>query len=191
MKKRVSITSVFIFLTHFLYAQSADNLMNEIRLVSTSEFVRLDWEILAGNTCFGIDIERSTDKKNFTQIGHIAGTCGGVDIEPYFFIDSFPVKNVENCYRVILGLQGNSSAKCLEYLEFKNGYHIRINAKQISFIFEDSYAKEDISFFDIAGKKVVSETINGTTFNLDVNSFPTGIYFFKLRDLSDTKFFIP
>lgn len=185
---------LFIALMGFtmqLNAQSADYLMNEIHLVKTPEFIRLDWEILGGNTCFGIDIERSIDKKVFTKIGHVSGVCGGVDVEPYFFIDSFPIQNTENCYRVLLGLQGSSSAKCIEYLTFENGFQVRTNGKQIIFLFEYPYSKEIITFYNVSGQKILSETINGTIFNLDASNFSTGIYFFKLGNLTDTKFFIP
>src|SRR5687768_12462136 len=74
-------------------------ILGKFSLSESNGQVALDWQIVAGSTCNGIQIYRSTDAVQYSQIGNIAGICGSItEAVNYFFTDTTPVKNAINYY---------------------------------------------------------------------------------------------
>ena len=99
-----------LFLCLLLQAATANvfaqhnSILDNFTVFENNENVYLNWTIISGSTCNGIQIYRSTDNLSFTQIGSIARICGSSS-QPrnYAFTDNNPEKNKFNCYRLELG----------------------------------------------------------------------------------------
>jgi len=99
---------IIISLAKNSYPQKQEILEN-FKVFETNGQVLLNWQIVQGSTCFGIGILQSTNQLDFTEIGHIPGVCGASnDPLGYQFIDSNPIKNQFNYYRLNLGGYGYS-----------------------------------------------------------------------------------
>jgi len=161
---------------------------------SISEFkcdVFLRWSILAGSSCDGIQIYRSTDSINYTEIGSINGICGSVEYEqPYDFTDNNPVKNKINYYRLELGLQGFSQIVSVEIFEIEtNGYQIRPHpANNETKIYFNNNKRQEQRFilYNNNGIEVFTTTTNDNFLELNTVLLQSGIYFFKISDSANT-----
>ncbi|MBT5440196.1 MAG: hypothetical protein HOH84_01375 [Flavobacteriaceae bacterium] len=186
------IKILFIFITCFglqLKGQTTDSIIDGIRLSVNQETVQLEWEILAGNSCLGMTIERY-ENHEYSKIGYIGGICGGTEDEYYWFTDSIPLVNTENCYRLILGGEGVTSAFCVHFTAFNNGFYLQKGQEQLKFLFEKQYQSSRISFYSLNGRLVHSKLLNGDELMLDRNIFRSGIYFFTLEGIEHTKFIL-
>ncbi len=188
---KVKLLFIGLFSVLQLNGQVADEVINGLRLSSTSKVIQLDWEIVGGNTCFGITIERSEDEITFNKVGFIEGICGGLTNEVYSFTDSIPLINRKNCYRLILGAEGTTSPSCIEFTAFNNGYYLQKGQEQLKFLFEKQYQSSQIRFYSLDGRLIYSDLLSGNELLLDINLFSSGIYFFTLERLQHTKFSIP
>lgn len=103
-----------IGLKNQMHAQ--DIYYNNLQVTRVQKSIRIDFTLNAGSTCNGIDIERSTDSSNFTEIGGFAGACGS-PVEPvlYSFTDFSPVLNSINYYRVYFGTAVYSEVLSIDY----------------------------------------------------------------------------
>ncbi len=94
-------------ITAHVYAQH-NPIPGNFSLFENNGKVYLNWSIVSGSTCNGIQIYRSTDSVMFTQVGNIPGICGSSSSAiSYNFIDDNPVKNKVNYYRLELGNNGS------------------------------------------------------------------------------------
>ncbi len=77
--------------------------------------VRVAWTIMAGGTCDGQDVMRSTDSVHFTSVHRIDGLCGDPE-EPVSFAwsDAAPPELLRVYYRIKLGYADYSSVKWLD-----------------------------------------------------------------------------
>lgn len=77
--------------------------------------VELAWTMIAGSTCEGTSILRSTDSADFHVIGVIEGICGAVG-EPltYTWTDGDPLELTRLHYRLELGANGLSSIVAID-----------------------------------------------------------------------------
>jgi hypothetical protein len=180
----------FILIISFgiqLKAQTNDNIVDRIRLNIIQKSVQLEWEFIPGNTCFGITIERF-ENDEFNMIGYIGGVCGGSEGDYYQFTDSIPLVNIENCYRLILGVQGTTSAECILFTAYNNGFYLQKEQKQLRFLFEKQYKSSIINFYNLEGKLIYSDLLNGNELLLESSKFKSGIYFFTLENIQHSKF---
>jgi len=155
---------------------------------SVSEYegaVYLRWSIVAGSTCNGIGIHRSTDSATYTEVGRIDGVCGSADVEkPYEFTDNNPVKNKVNSYRLALGGQGFSETVSVEIFGIgSTGYQIRPNpasGKATIYFANNTRLRHRLSLYALAGALVFATTTQEDFFDLDTGAFPSGMYFFEI-----------
>jgi len=117
-----------IFLLLLLISQSASvsvaqnhPILGKFSISENNGDVYLSWSIIAGSSCNGIQIYRSIDSINFSQIGDIPGVCGSVDFtQTYDFTDNNPVKNKVNYYRLELGNQDFSQIVSIEIIDISS-----------------------------------------------------------------------
>jgi len=147
--------------------------------------VYLSWSIIAGSSCNGIQIYRSTDSINFSQIGEIAGVCGSVNFEQlYDFTDNNPVKNKANYYRLQLGNQGLSQIVSIEIIDIESSdYQIRPNPTnaETKIYFDNNNKREyELSVFKFNGIKILSATVKDDFFILNTSELQSGLYLFTI-----------
>ena len=147
--------------------------------------VFLNWTITSGSTCNGIQIYRSTDGKQFTQIGSIAGVCGSSSApKPYDFTDNNPVKNSINCYRLELGGNGSSEILSLEIIDIASGgFQIRpnpITAEAKIYFDNDKKLEHQLTLYNMSGVSVFTTATKESFFLLNSVLLQSGIYLFTI-----------
>ncbi len=171
----------------FAQAQ-ADPLLGKFSLSEANGQVAISWQIVAGTTCNGIQIYRSSDAITFSRIGFIAGICGSVS-EPvsYSFSDTTPVLNAINYYYLELGGVGSTQVIAIEIIDKGHaGYHIRPHPIQnTGTIYFDAEAGNDyiLHIYDPSGKKVFSAKTSDDHFDILTSSFAPGQHVFTISKI--------
>ena len=190
MRKRFFIKLFFFCITFVIAAKNSFSQHNPI-LANFSVFenngkVFLNWQIVAGSTCNGIQIYRSSDSTNFIQIGDIAGICGSSSSAvSYSFTDENPQPNKINCYRLELGGNGSSEILSVEIIDIvSGGYQIRPNpvTEQAKIYFSnDSHLPMNFTLTDINGNLAMrKENITDDFFIFNRQGLSSGLYLFTI-----------
>ncbi len=182
---KIILFSIFIYV-------SAENALGQINPILGHFYAReqngvviLSWEILAGSTCNGIQIFRSTDDLNFTQINDIPGICGNISFgQDYIFEDKNAIKNKTNSYKLKLGTNGFSPVISVEIIDInKSGYQIRPNpVRENSKIYFNNETNNEsiINIYDFKGAEVYTNMTQNNYFDIDGSLFNSGIYIFSI-----------
>lgn len=149
--------------------------------------VMIDWNIRGGNTCEGMDVERSLDSLHFEAVHRFEGICGNVDRPmPYRFFDPDPPGFRKIHYRIKLGSVGYSSVKGLFVQQLKESDHrfypnpVR---KEATLLLYTVTGTVDLRIFDARGSLVRTfNTRTGPELKLDLADLPSGIYLYEAFD---------
>jgi len=149
--------------------------------------VVLSWTLKAGNTCNGVQIQRSVGSSSFEQIGEIPGVCGSIDDDvDYVFLDSLPVLNIPNRYRLELGNEGISQVIEIQITGLRNNDHqIRphpVSQRSVLLFKNDKRQKMILQLTDMNGKRVQEAVTDVEHFTLERTEFSAGVYLFTIRD---------
>lgn len=184
MKTILFFTLLFSFFSAFGQNEDVINGLN------ASEFngkVLVTWSIKQGNTCNGVQILRSTDSINFTQIGSIEGICGSSAEEiQYSYTDLNPIVNTINYYRLSLGGVGFSWIVQVEVIDVgEENYDLNpnpITAESTLYFNNDLGKLLTISFYDSNGQ--LSSELSTTSESLKIIEvqLESGIYFFTISE---------
>ena len=174
-------------------SQSPHFILSEFFAYQEDNVVKLQWSIKEGNTCNGIDIERAGKEKKFEKIGRISGVCGAPDQSvTYRYVDSLPLKNQVNHYRLELGTQGYSSPVEIETRFYNSqSYILKRNpsSSNISILFKN---EENIHYtfqiFDTQGNLVREITTRSDRLDMPVRKLSTGMYIFRAVSAGGSKF---
>ena len=146
--------------------------------------ILLSWNIVKGSTCNGIQIFRSTNNLDFSEIGSIAGLCGSSSTSTFYnFTDLFPEKNKINYYKLNLGNFGPSEIVYVEIVSIDNGYLIRPHpiTDNSKLFFKNDFNRSCIlTVFNMNGNTIYTFVSNEDHFILRSDLFLTGIYFFRI-----------
>ncbi len=182
---RIILFSIFIYV-------SAENALGQINPIlghfyasEQNGVVILSWEIIAGSTCNGIQIFRSTDDLNYVQINDIPGICGNISFaQDYIFEDINAVKNKTNFYKLKLGTSGYSPVISVEIIDINtSGYQIRPNpVRENSKIYftNETNSESLITIYDFKGAEVYTNRTQNNYFDIDGSLFNSGIYIFTI-----------
>lgn len=184
MKNITALLFIFLAGNTSLFSQ-AHPILDNFYIVESNGSVVLNWTIKGGSTCNGIQIFRSTDSINFSQVGEIVGVCGGSSApQPYDFTDSSPVKNKVNYYKLQLGQEGFTSVISIEIIEIgKNGNQVRPNpAKDNARIYfaNNRYLASNLILYDPSGTILLKQNSDLDYFDLDLTGIPGGAYVFAI-----------
>ena len=163
----------------------ADSLLGKFSLSESKGQVLLSWQMLAGNTCNGIQIYRSVNRTDFSRIGIIVGICGST-FEPvnYFFTDTMPAQNAINYYYLEFGGFGATQVIAIEIVNTgRNGYHLRPHPFQDTgtIYFEDSDDQDHIlQIYDLLGNEILLAKTSDDQFEVTTSSFIPGQYIFVI-----------
>ena len=149
--------------------------------------VTINWTILGGATCNGIQIYHTTDTTSFfKEIGEIPGICGNtIDSESYTHTDTKPKDGKVNYYRLKLGTQGFSSIKGIPVPINHNGQIQTFpnpGSDLISVQFENlQNEKFTIEVYDYYSRLIKSEKRStGNTYQYHRTTEKSGVYFIKV-----------
>lgn len=172
------------FIRHFSYSQG-ENILDNFYLIESNGTVVVNWTISIGNTCNGIQIYRSTDSLNYTQVGSIEGICGNLSSsQPYSFTDFDPIENKTNYYLIELGLNGKTNPLAVEIIEVgESGNKIIPNpAKDHARVYfqNKNNSESKLILFDSSGNIVSLFDSNLEFFDLDLSNNISGLYLFSI-----------
>ncbi|MCO5258388.1 MAG: hypothetical protein M9926_16700 [Lentimicrobium sp.] len=146
--------------------------------------VFLRWTFRSGSLCEGTRIERSADGLFYDEIGEIPGICGNPETSVTFtFIDSLPVPNTRNYYRLELGNTGFTTALEVEFIPSGDrGYTILYSDQGAELSVENPPARKgEVSILDISGKSIDTYIFDQRRITLTRMPVIKGIYLFVLR----------
>lgn len=176
---------LFLFAAPSLSAQHI--ILNYFTAQRVGDEILLRWEIKSGNTCNGIFIQRAGADGNFVEIGEIQGVCGDPSFAAAFdFIDTDPLANATNHYRLQLGVQGFTEVVELPFVDYgEDDYQILgmpVDDNSVLDFRKRSGETYTLSIFDAKGDEVAS--VSGIETNqVPLNQFdpPSAMYFFRLE----------
>lgn len=148
--------------------------------------VRVEWTMIGGNTCFGIQIKRSLDGLNFEEVGRIEGLCGNVnEATNYSFVDTTPVSLVNHYYQLELGLNGQSSVQELVFDQVVGTSSIVVYPESSQGIVIYSALPLDLSarfeLYDMDGSVLTSGTVpEGNKIQLNKAMRAGSIYVYRI-----------
>ena len=175
----------FLCLSIYNVKAQADTLLGNFSLSESNGQVAISWQMLAGNTCNGIQIFRSINGTDFSRIGIITGICGSVSEHVnYFFTDTMPVQNAINYYYLEFGGFGATQVIAIEIINLgQAGYHLRPHPFQNSgtIYFESSSGQDYIlQIYDLNGKEIHVDKTADDHFEVITSDFIPGQYIFTI-----------
>jgi hypothetical protein len=149
--------------------------------------VKIDFTVLSGNTCNGIDILRSNDSLNYFVVGDISGICGSASTdESYSFTDNNPKVNSDNFYKLDLKQLGFSAIVKIHVYEQSNSLIVFPNPVSSTLNLYAPFQNSKFSSFDvydIYGKVIIgNKEIITNPFEINVENLLRGIYFIVIRN---------
>jgi hypothetical protein len=169
-----------------LQAQGGNSILEKFNANVVGDQMLLSWRIKAGNTCNGIEVYRSTDSLNFEWLGNVEGICGNLSFPvDYEFVDTEPVPNAINYYRLNLGGSGFSNVISAWYYDFsEQEYLLTPNPVEETAVLRfrnDAGLEVELTIYDLMGNMIVKEATNTDNFILQANRFEPGQYMFQLQ----------
>lgn len=185
--KKHFLTVLIVLLSSYfgslkIYAQTI-SILDGFTGTAQSNQVQLRWTISTGETCNGTIIERSKDALNWEQIGDIPGICGSSSTAVSFnYIDSLPISNAINYYRLELGSRGYSEIIGVAFYNFEESSVVVIPnpVTTSATIYFEAKVFEAYTFalYDLFGKVHTALQGEGNNIVLNVENLKTGTYFF-------------
>ncbi|MDI1235179.1 MAG: T9SS type A sorting domain-containing protein [bacterium] len=187
---RFSVIAISLLLYCNAAAQNTPALA-DFNVFRIENSIYLRWTLTSGSICDGIQIYRSTDSTNFSQIGEIPGICGSSS-EPrqYSFTDKNPVKNKTNYYRLAFGGGGVSEVLSIEIIDVQfGGIQIRPNPATgpVKIYFNNTYNQAfQLLVYNLNGQNILNLNTSEKFFQLDTENFSPGVYPFTIALLDGT-----
>jgi hypothetical protein len=147
--------------------------------------ISVDWTIQSGNTCDGIDVERSTDSLNFVTVHHIEGICGSIDSPvSYHWFDPSPPELATAYYRLRLGFFGHSMVRSIFYGQLSGSsqriYPNPASDKTTLVLNVRSASPIEVRLFAMNGQLVlVRSAASGPHVEVDLTGLPVGMYTYR------------
>lgn len=188
MKTFILFLIALIGLIPDFFAQT--EILEQFYLDQVNGRVRLNWSIKSGNTCNGIDIERSEDSLYFQKTGDIEGTCGSsISVISYSFTDENPILNKKSYYRLKLGGSSYSQILSIEVIDVSaNNYLLRPNPISESgqlYFKNDNHAEFDFIIYNQNGEEISRLRTTENLIIIKADDFLTGLYFFHLLSIEN------
>jgi hypothetical protein len=69
-------------------AVSGQSMFKNLTVVQYGDSIRINWTLIAGNTCFDMHLMRSQNGSDFGEVFSVPGVCGGSEDQYYDFVDN-------------------------------------------------------------------------------------------------------
>lgn len=181
--------NILILLTFLLckvaVAQKGHPILDDYDVFQLNGKVYISVTVSSGQTCNGINVQRSADSLSYQQIGHVVGICGS-SASPitYDFVDDYPIKNKTSYYRVELGGYGYTTVASILVIDTQEfGFQVRPSpARDNTIIYFDNPQQEEFELvlFNLSGLKVKTKHTISNSFELNVSDLNKGLYFFTI-----------
>ena len=160
----------------------AQTRVDNFNLYQYKEQVLLSFEITAGASCSGYEIQHSSDSVYFVSAYNYIGVCGSTNKnQPYSYTHTTAVVNATNYYRVLIPPSDYSSIKSIE-IKSKVGFVVTNNpVKKYLNIFINT--GNFLEVYNGQGHKVADfKASEDGLVDADVSDLSQGIYYFIVYD---------
>ncbi len=147
--------------------------------------IRVQWVMHGGNTCDGLEVERSTDGVLFTTVHRIQGICGDPTVAvPFEWLDEAPPEFSVLHYRIKMGFTGFSSVKSVVFTQLTTSeqrfFPSPTNGTATLLLNLPQGAPIDLVVLDHAGRVVLQQqALRGPVLTLDLHALKTGVYVYQ------------
>lgn len=178
---------LFVLLPWVAAAQPGNAILSSFTVQQIGDFVRADFGILGGASCFGAELQRSTDgEQSWQTVASISGVCGGSEFTEYYtFNDYAPEHGMPNVYRLELGGVGRTLTREVFFTVLDDGILVWPNPVQdvLNIRWEGLPTKRHrVVLSDSKGTFVVELELVGNTVSIDLSALHSGIYLVYLFD---------
>ena len=178
---------LFVLLPCVAAAQPGNAILSSFTVQQIGDFVRADFGILGGASCFGAELQRSTDgEQSWQTVASISGVCGGSEFTEYYtFNDYTPLHGMQNVYRLELGGVGRTLTREVFFTVLDDGMLVWPNPVQdvLNIRWEGLPTKRHrVVVSDSKGAFVVDLELVGNTVSIDLSALHSGIYLLYLFD---------
>ncbi|REJ80196.1 MAG: T9SS C-terminal target domain-containing protein [Bacteroidetes bacterium] len=183
---RRSKTILLIILVLLGFKVSKAQYLSTFTAVQIGAEVELSIVVAAGNTCNGMNILRSPDGINYSEIGNIAGICGSTSEDvKYSWTDTDPLRNSVNYYRIDLITLGYSLPVTVFYLHFDKSpvlmYPNPVTSNSNVYLNIGRNDVFDVLIYSVEGRLVKSISgVRGNHFMISAEDFIPGMYKFRV-----------
>lgn len=178
------IASVALLLASLAYGQGHP-LLETFTAIQVDDHIQIDFAIIGGGSCNGVQLMRSSDGERFFKIAEIQGVCGGSEFtEHYTLWDESPLQASTNSYKLILGVQGESQVIQLNFVPLNAGFNVYPNPIQDWAVLKfDNPTGVQFTFdvYNLSGHQVEhADGITSSEIFLQLRDFLPGTYIFQL-----------
>ena len=137
--------------------------------------VSLQWQVANVVNADHYDIESSTDANKYTKIGEVISKGS---VSAYQYTDQNPSLTKTNFYRIKeVDKDGASITSAIRFVKFDiSELLITPNPATTSIKITSTTQTLQISVYDVVGRKVINQQLNGGFTELNVSALPKGIY---------------
>lgn len=166
-------------------------LLDSFVLRQVGNTVQIDFAIISGASCNGVQLERSNGTEEFYRIDEIQGVCGGSEfVEHYTLVDESPLQNTTIHYRLILGNQGSSVTRTIDFIQLEDAYRVYPNPIVTWAVIKFDNPTEIPFTYSVytltGGLKESTPNITSNEIYLDLESYASGTYIFQLQGADGT-----
>jgi hypothetical protein len=165
--------------------------VSELNFTATrnGETVLLKWNTLPETNSKYFLIERSSDEKNWSSIGHIP--VGNNSIRNYFFTDSMPYTGV-NYYRLKqVDGDGRYSFSDIHSVLMNNERKLNVYPNPVTSLLQvkTNVKLSGVRIMDLSGKIVLNNfTVSSDVIYINVSGLASGIYFIELINSKNERY---
>ncbi|MEO8068728.1 MAG: hypothetical protein ABI599_13620 [Flavobacteriales bacterium] len=178
---RLALPIALFAIPSALFAQEHPYL-SRFELIQQPGAVRVEWTMIAGNTCFDTEVWRGTAPEALSLIGLISGPCGSISVPTDFaYTDTAPPELSTLYYRLVLGSAGQSTTRSIVFDQLVTSV-IRIVPDRTGdgvdvFLAVPLSANVELRCWDISGKLVFSASrLTGSKHHVPVGSQAHGAF---------------
>lgn len=166
-------------------AQSEHPFIARFELIELDGLVRVEWTLAGGNTCNGMDVERSLDGTFFEVVHRIPGICGDPNAEvPYEWVDPEPAELSTLYYRIRLGSDGTSSVKQVRFDQLVEtqflAYPVPCSSELNVLLNVPLNEQVELRIYSVEGREVIVYRGIGKAHQLAVGQLALGRYSFRV-----------
>lgn len=165
----------------------------QFRAIAEGQKAKLEWTTASEKNNWGFIISRSSDGKNFKEIGKTAAENQSNSPKDYVYYDEQP-QNGRNFYRLQqLDFDGKITLSGIRMVQFSTGKNaLSIFPNPVNGTLEVAFTAgsfQTLELCDITGKIEQVKSISAQTnrLKLDFKNLPVGIYFLRLMGKGNTE----
>ncbi len=158
----------------------------QVKAVKAGQSVQLNWSTLTEKGTSHFTIERTIDGKNFEELGNVKATGNSNIKQTYYFTDHAPLAET-NIYRIkAIDFDGHTEYSDLVSVRFTNNVNIAVypNPATEYIKLSSTVSKNNISIYDMTGKKVFTAQQVENNQNFNISGLPIGIYIVEINDVN-------